>query len=641
MVYRRVGDATAGGSDMLSAPAGRGLMLCVLVVVAALQGCKSPADYRHEADKVAYNIVQQKQAEALGRTEPFTIVRYSDLLRQRLIAGQNLPVSSDASLGVSHLPPVEHWPDPNYLVPRHTPDVLVDAQGRLDPLTLLPQEPVRITLVQALQIGAYNNFEYQRAKENVFAAALDLDLQRHFFRYQYAETVAADLRNDNSSSDVAATSVTSFTKRFANGVDFGAQLVLNIIDILTGGGPSALGLRADASVSVPLLQGSGRHIQTYALTNAERAVVYEICDFEEFKRSFAVRVADGYLGVLRQADQIKNAEENYRRLVISVRRARRLADAGRLTEIEVDQAVQDELDARERWIDAQQNYQNALDSFKQTLGLPVDARIELDPNELETLTAVIKRTMLTYEPVEEAAEPNTPTDAPVVFQEPGYLNPGPLELDSDVAVRLALSHRLDLRRRQGEVYDRQRAVVFQADKLRGKLTIGADVTLGSSVSSAADDDSTHLRFDRAAWTFPLTLELPLERTAERNAYRQSLIDLEEAIRTLADAEDQIKRQIRSGLRNLLATRESLQISAQGVDVARKRVDSTNLFLEAGRAQIRDVLEAQRSLLAAQNALTSAVVNYRIAELNLQRDMGLLQVDEKGLWKEFDPESVLQ
>jgi outer membrane protein TolC len=64
-----------------------------------------------------------------------------------------------------------------------------------------------------------------------------------------------------------------------------------------------------------------------------------------------------------------------------------------------------------------------------------------------------------------------------------------------------------------------------------------------------------------------------------------------------------------------------------------------MLLEAGRVQIRDILEAQEALLSAQNALTAAVINYRITELELQRDMGLLKVDEKGLWQEFDPEAI--
>jgi outer membrane protein TolC len=83
----------------------------------------------------------------------------------------------------------------------------------------------------------------------------------------------------------------------------------------------------------------------------------------------------------------------------------------------------------------------------------------------------------------------------------------------------------------------------------------------------------------------------------------------------------------------------MYIQAKAVSVAQKRVKSVNMFLEAGRAQIRDLLEAQDALLSAQNSLTAAVVNYRIAELAIQRDTGVLEVDEKGLWKEYIPGGV--
>jgi outer membrane protein TolC len=61
-----------------------------------------------------------------------------------------------------------------------------------------------------------------------------------------------------------------------------------------------------------------------------------------------------------------------------------------------------------------------------------------------------------------------------------------------------------------------------------------------------------------------------------------------------------------------------------------------LFLEAGRAEIRDVLESQEALVSAQNALTAALVNYRVGELALQRDLGVLALNEEGLWQEYTP-----
>jgi outer membrane protein TolC len=95
--------------------------------------------------------------------------------------------------------------------------------------------------------------------------------------------------------------------------------------------------------------------------------------------------------------------------------------------------------------------------------------------------------------------------------------------------------------------------------------------------------------------------------------------------------------VRNRLRDLLESRESLTIQATAENLARKRVKSANLFLQAGLVEIRDLLEAQEALIAAQNAFTSALVRYRLAELEMQRDMGVLEVNEEGMWREHVPE----
>jgi hypothetical protein len=98
-----------------------------------------------------------------------------------------------------------------------------------------------------------------------------------------------------------------------------------LANLLTGNAASSLGLAGDASVSIPLMRGSGRHIVTEPLTQAERNVVYAMWDFEHYKKTFAVRVARDYLAVLRRLDEVVNSRENYRSVISSARRSRGLA----------------------------------------------------------------------------------------------------------------------------------------------------------------------------------------------------------------------------------------------------------------------------------------------------------------------------
>jgi len=615
-----------------------GLSVVVLMMLSALlTGCRTPAQHRVEADETAAEIIAQKQTEALGRTSDFTIERPGETLRRRLMVSQDLPYSSPASLGSGALEKIEHWPEDDY--PPQNGTSKADDIAETDSV-------IKLTLVQALQVSAYNNFGYQTEKEEIFKKALALDLERNDFRNIFNAQLQNQLSHDTDTdvTEMGNSGDVGISRTLANGATIGAALAVDLANLISPGGGSSLGIAADASISIPLLRGSGRHIVTEPLTQAERNVTYAIWDFEQFKNDFAVRIASAYFGVLKQTDANSNSEENYRSLVRSARRSRRLADAGRLNEIQVDQAVQNELRARQRWIASTEASKRTLDSFKTLLGLSPDARIELVPAEQERLANSSRKLIddhLQRLPSQQNIEV-PPADAEVHLVGPNSEDAGPLEIDRQLAVKLALENRLDLRSAIGEVYDAQRAVVVAADALGAELTLLGSVGSGArrAIGSAGSDDA-HPRFDEAQLSSVLTLDFAIERTKERNDYRNSLIELERSVRNLQALEDDIKLSIRNSLRKLLEERENLYIQAEAVRLAEKRVKSVTMFLDAGRGQtqMRDLLEAQDALLSAQNGLTSAAVDYRIAELELQRDMGVLKVDEKGLWQEYSPEAI--
>ena len=613
-------------------------LFCLLcLTLFAEMGCQSPSAYRRKADKVAEDIIREKTGQALGQTEEFNIERPSDILRRRLLLEQDLVHAAEASLGSDQLRPVEHWPEANY----------PQAELSLDPVLLLEKDkPLKLSLLAALEVGARNSFDYQTQKEEVFREALALDLERNEFRNifvgQVESLISSDTTGDGAQSVVINSGGFGVSRKLASGAEVGAALAIDLANLMTAGGMSSVGIAGDATISIPLLRGSGKHIVTEPLTQAERNVVYAICGFERFKKTFAVDIATEYLTVLRQLDEVKNSEENYRSLIASSRRSRRLADAGKMREIEVDQAHQNELSARERWIRAGESYKRSLDFFKSLLGLPPDALIELDRADLEKLiapTSQIMKEIAEQEQLQQSRKP-PPADAPIELVEPSRDNAGPLEMEGATAMQLALDNRLDFRVVQGRVYDAQRAVVVSADALGAELTFFGSAESGQRRTiTTADLGNAQFRADKARYSALLTLDLPFERTRERNIYRNSFITLERAVRDVQILEDKIKLSVLNELRDMLQARESLYIQAKAVYVAQKRVKSVNLFLEAGRAQMRDLLEAQEALLSAQNGLTAAVVDYRIAELQLQRDTGLLEVDEKGLWQEFRPEGV--
>jgi outer membrane protein TolC len=138
-----------------------------------------------------------------------------------------------------------------------------------------------------------------------------------------------------------------------------------------------------------------------------------------------------------------------------------------------------------------------------------------------------------------------------------------------------------------------------------------------------------------AWDAGVRADFPWNRRKERNAFRKQLIALEQAKRGLEQQEDAIKQAVRAGRRNLVAARAAYVNQVEALKVAKLRVESNALFLQAGRSSMRDVLEAQKALLEARNALSSVLISWQMSDLELRRDMGVLEISDAGMWLEAD------
>ena len=287
---------------------------------------------------------------------------------------------------------------------------------------------------------------------------------------------------------------------------------------------------------------------------------------------------------------LRNEENNYQRLANNRARAEMLGEAGRLPLLQVDQALQDELQAQDRLVQSRAGYREALDRFKIELGVPTEVNIEL--NE-KALTDYLEQEM----PV-----PKTSLEAALIF---------------------ALHNRLDLINEAEAVSDAERKAAIAKDSLRARL----DLSAGTSGSVSLRDGSSGGNAHEAG----LQLELPVDRVSSPNAYRLSLITLERIKRGYASRYDLVALQVRSAWRNLEQARQSHEIEQVSLKLARQRVESVNLLLEAGRATQRDILEAQAALLRAENGMISSLISYYISYMEFLKDIEQLPIGRNGVW----------
>jgi hypothetical protein len=87
----------------------------------------------------------------------------------------------------------------------------------------------------------------------------------------------------------------------------------------------------------------------------------------------------------------------------------------------------------------------------------------------------------------------------------------------------------------------------------------------------------------------------------------------------------VRQDVRVDVRKLAQVMETVRLQRLGVEVAERREASTALQLSMGRSQIRDYTDAVNSLNDARNALTRALIDHHIGELELSRDIGLIEL----------------
>jgi len=491
-------------------------------------------------------------------------------------------------------------------------DLFLQAQGlptQVPPAEVLgdipsPYPPLRLN--DALAIAAGNSNEYQNLKDGVFTQALDVDLARDEYRKTWAGVTSATLDSSDGSWGGASGLSTTLSRLTRNGARVSTGLALDLAHLVTSGGHSSFGILADTSINVPLLSGAGEAVVGESLTQAERSLRYALFRLERFRQSLALRTASEFLDVLQLRDRVQNAERNHLSLVTAAKRADALAEAGRVPAIAVDEARQDELRARDRLVVARQSFASRLDRFKTTLGLPPDAKISLDHDELKNLLRPIREALL----VAEGMKPQSEAEM----------------------IEVGLRKRLDLRTSQLRVEDEERQEKIAADRTRASLALVASGSTGGRRSSSGAGTLANAGLDPATGSYSMGLDgdFPWEKTAAAHAYRRATVSLEQARRSHEDLEDQIKLGVRNSLRQLQQARESARIQAEAVRLAQRRIDNTTLQLEAGRAQVRDILFAQEAFLSTQNELTSALRNFWVARLQLQFDTGMLRVSADGL-----------
>jgi hypothetical protein len=574
----------------------------LLVSAFLLTGCSASA-YRRDADRQVNRILRDRAEPTLGyQTEISAPVEldpkpsktaYSKVPATPKVPPTTAPIepSDDVPFVYGPIGPQMLFPK-GVSLPTDETYGLENARKRAaERLAMGPPPPQRmeterLDLFGSLRYAVLHSRDYKARMEDLYLAALDVTLQRHLFEPRpFARTglrYAGGQENADYAAALTATNTIGIRQQLPNGGEVAAQATVDFVRAISGNATNAEPASVALTASLPLLRGAGL-INLESLIQSERTMVYEIRTFEDFRRSFAVNIASRYFRLLESQQSITNSSTNLATFQQLTARTQAMYAAGRLNYIEVQRVLQDQLRAESDLITAQASFRAALDDFKLVLGLPVDQNLEVVGQELAVTV------------------PNMP--------------------ESEVA-ELARQYRLDLRTAQDQVEDAQRRVGTAKNGLLPDLDLSARGQVGNN----DDDPAVAFNNNTTGYSAGIDLDLPIDRVAERNAYRASLIRLERSQRAYDQLRDQVGADARDALRSIRSAQLRLEIERKGIEVARLRLDNASELLRQGRAGSRELVEAQNSLLRAQNSFENARATLQIQVLGFLRDTGTLRLD---------------
>ena len=455
-----------------------------------------------------------------------------------------------------------------------------------------PEDPVPslVDLDEALRIAARENRTLLRARDGLVLSALALRNAQNDVGPRLSGTVRHVLAGSDRAEE---TLTTGATVSAVGTLPTGAEARVTASGDKSHGRDD--GVDSDASGSVtailsqPLLRGFGPESAYEALTDAERQSLYDVRQFELSRQDLALLIQDSYYGLVTQKQVIRNRRSKLESLEFLKRRSERLFEMGRVSEVDKFRAAREYLTAENDLVDAQQQYDTALDRFKIQLGLTTSAKLDV---------------------VEEIPEP------------------GRFDLDLRKAVEVALANRLDLMTARDQVDDAERRVRIREREVLPDLRL----ELSGTRSSGARHVGDVAPLDRDDYGVGLALELPLDRVSERGALRAARVAEDRARRDLSLLEDTVILEVRAALRELRSAESSLAIQEQIVASEEKNVKIARLRFEEGTISNRDLTDALSSLADAQDRFVQEKANVETARVAMWRAAGLLAMNEDGTWR---------
>ena len=442
------------------------------------------------------------------------------------------------------------------------------------PLTAAEADSAKepLTLYGAIEIAMENNLGMQRSREQLLISESAYRLNKAFFRPDV--TLSGELaRDEDSDKDV--------------------YLSFDVSQEVLGGGGISLDARTDWSdisdedynselrlgFTQPLLSGFGGSSASQTL-KGRRLLDSEIQidrRLQSVKRSLVLSVSSSFYGVLRAKQAIRIAEAALKEADMLLKAATTKKREGLVAKIEVSRAKVQCAQARARLVSARRNLEILMDNFVELLGLESKTELVLD----------------------EIIE---------------YI---PSSLNTENYISYALANRDDYRDAHLSVGESKIATNIARRRLLPEVNIGFDY--GAEGEGSSFEDSWEL--GDTEWRVLLTFSVPIWEIQRREDYIQAVSRYRINRNQLEETERTIASDVREAISHVKGNEENLAILEDNVKQAKETLRLANLSYEEGLVTNLDVVNAQDTVIGAENDYVAALTQYRVALIRLHLLLG--------------------
>ncbi|HEY1166365.1 MAG TPA: TolC family protein [Chitinophaga sp.] len=308
------------------------------------------------------------------------------------------------------------------------------------------------------------------------------------------------------------------------------------------------------------------------------------------EESVIYNVSQAYYQALVSREKIRVLDANIEKLTTLTETTKSQLDNGLARKIDLDRIKVNLTNYKTQRIQQENQYRLQLNQLKQSIGMAMDTQVDLPSASFDEL--------------------KDKSAAGQAF--------GSLDLNNRIEYRL-LDKQVELQELQKKAYI---AEYYPTLSLTGNYTY-------NGLSNKFDFLKTKANGSTANWygtsSVGVTLKVPIfDGFGRRSRVRQANVKLrqlnkqkEETALSLSTAFENAKLQVQSNLTTIKAQQEN-------VDLANEVYASTQNNYKLGLASLTDLLDSETSLTEAQNNYNEALLQYKLAELDIIKSNGNLK-----------------